>query len=514
MHNQSTEPTSWCAVQDAAAQSPSPRHSGESPDCSAWPIPGEAGRRSVTAPGRLRGLAAHWLAPFAARGVREADLMPRLGENRSHCDRRTPSRICPLVVVRKGEIFVYIPYTSRLFPERLPSCSGLGGNSPGGASMRRLLTVLRFLRSTLGTLRPSQRTDFALRVCVDEFCHGMFEDRPLPWLTTVSCAGTPALPAVQWNTLKGRDPNLSEWDAVLKEQAALQPLANATWACRTPKAVWRGSASEPFTTNMQWTGNGTLERLMVGKGRWRFQGRLALLWQHCQHPTLLDVHMRGLQGATPGVGRSLLAADSQYARCVARLGVHKQKVLSLSEQARAFRYLVHVEGVGGWADRLKHLLLSHAVVLKQQMGVSEWFEPLLEPFVHYVPVSSKLLNISDAVHWLNQHEVQAQAIARAAAALGLEVLAVGALSTYMENLLVGYMRLYRDARAVPALLARLPSAEVVRFDCGQAEEEGRRGGYDCSFVHVASGKRAESVLAAADLDGSPLARIERPAGWC
>eukprot|EP00962_Isochrysis_galbana_P044776 scaffold17458_cov140-Isochrysis_galbana.AAC.3 len=31
------------------------------------------------------------------------------------------------------------------------------------------------------------------------------------------------------------------------------------------------------------------------------------------------------------------------------------------------------------------------------MGVTEWFEPLMKPFVHYVPVSSKLLNLSSAV---------------------------------------------------------------------------------------------------------------------
>lgn len=269
-------PKRWCAEErgyiprSGPARVSASRPMGESPDCAPWPIPGEAGRGRVQSPERLRRLAADWLRPFAS-GIFEDDLMPRLGYNRSHCDRVSPSRICPLVIVRRGEIFVYIPVTSRLFPEVLPACSNLGGNTPGGASMRRLLTVLRFLRSTLSTFSWWGRRDFAIRVCVDEFCHGMFEDRLLPWLTMISCASSPSLPAVQWSTLKGRDPNLSEWDALLAEQTALADVANASWPCRTPRAVWRGSASEPFTTNMRWTGNHTLERIPISIGKWRAQ---------------------------------------------------------------------------------------------------------------------------------------------------------------------------------------------------------------------------------------------------
>jgi hypothetical protein len=292
----------------------------------------------VHSPERLRRLAAAWLEPFAS-GIHEVDLMPRLGYNRSHCDRVSPSRICPLVIVRRGQIYVYIPVTSRLFPEPLPSCSRLGGNTPGGASMRRLLTVLRFLRSTLSTQSLWGRTDFALRVCVDEFCHGLFEDRPVPWLTMISCALTPSLPAVQWSTLKGRDPNLSDWDGVLARRAALGDVANASWPCRIPRGAWRGSASEPYSTNMRWTGNRTLERIPISIGKWRAQGRLALMWQHCNHPDLLDIYMRGLHGPKPGVGRNL-RTDQRYNQCLAKLGVHKHKVLSLDEQARTFRYLV------------------------------------------------------------------------------------------------------------------------------------------------------------------------------
>jgi len=50
--------------------------------------------------------------------------------------------------------------------------------------------------------------------------------------------------------------------------------------------------------------------------------------------------------------------------------------------------------------RLRHLLLSGMVVLKQQTVALEWFEPLLLPWVHYVPISASLHNLSDAVLWV------------------------------------------------------------------------------------------------------------------
>ena len=57
------------------------------------------------------------------------------------------------------------------------------------------------------------------------------------------------------------------------------------------------------------------------------------------------------------------------------------------------------------------------VVLKQASDITEWWEPLLQPFVHYVPVASTLANLSDAVLWVRAHQDAARAIARDAGAL-------------------------------------------------------------------------------------------------
>lgn len=118
------------------------------------------------------------------------------------------------------------------------------------------------------------------------------------------------------------------------------------------------------------------------------------------------------------------------------------------------------------------------------------------------------------MRWLQSNDGLARAIARAASKLGAEALTVGAMSTYMDALVTGYARLYRDAAAVPALLARLPEDQVVKFDCAGKAAAGGGKSYDCWFVHRASGKPVASVLDAAKMDDTPAARLERPGGWC
>ena len=137
---------------------------------------------------------------------------------------------------------------------------------------------------------------------------------------------------------------------------------------------------------------------------------------------------------------------------------------------------MHVEGSDGWADRLRHLLLSGAVVLKQDSGIVEWWEPLLVPYVHYVPVASDLANLSAAVQWVRTHPDEAAAIARRAGELVERVLSTAALAEYAAAVLEGYAAL--DAAHRP----RQPEVEGgrhVRFAC-----ELRGESLDCEFQPV------------------------------
>ena len=142
----------------------------------------------------------------------------------------------------------------------------------------------------------------------------------------------------------------------------------------------------------------------------------------------------------------------------------------------------HIETDTAVCDRLRHLLLSGAVVLKQEMGVVEWFEPLLQPWVHYVPVSSDLGNLSDAVRWARVHDVRAQRMPAAAAATIERALSTRALLAYVRELVARYARLYARGGGVDGGGGEVPEPPpgytIARFTC-----EVRGGESECFVRH-------------------------------
>ena len=108
------------------------------------------------------------------------------------------------------------------------------------------------------------------------------------------------------------------------------------------------------------------------------------------------------------------------------------------------------------------------------------FEPLLVPWVHYVPVSNSLHNLSAAVLWVRGQPARARAIAEQGAKLAAEVHATPSLVAYTAALLRGYASLEQ---------ALLPLGEwQARFSCSQ-----RAGAaVDCHFTGR-NGTRSKSL---------------------
>ena len=295
-----------------------------------------------------------------------------------------------------------------------------------------------------------------------------------------------------------RDVDLAVWPQELARRRAAREAADARWGCRQQVAVWRGTVHiQHGVSNAEWTSNRTVHSRCRGgvepitNASWRTQARFALLHQRCLHPRLLNVRAQvarnGRELSTRLWREAGLLRMPEYAACEAEAtATDEPRHVSMDDQARLFQMTINVEGSSGWADRLRHLLLSGMVVLKQDSGITEWWEPLLVPFVHYVPVSSTLHNLSDAVRWVRAHQAQARAIARDAAALVEAVLSPHALAAYFAHLLRGYAAL--DAASRPAQPSARPWT-TARFSCGEvvqaATVDGRtRGGRRTVGAHL------------------------------
>lgn len=466
--------------------------------CLAWP--GEwqlpvAGTREGTVTKKQRrvlaaaeALAAHWLKPYQKSGIRPSMLVANKA-----LSKRAEETLCLRVQVIRNQVFVVGEKTSRLLDMQLHRCDSApisgdknenfcperikGGSrrGDGAAGCRyqyrtwerhRMTLALRLLHAAAS--RSGGLPDCELRLCADDTCHGVWETppRPRPLFTMSSCLDAPTLPLPQWNAEwakdGGRDVDLGEWDRVLHERAnrSSRALERAAWRCRQSVAVFRGSANQLHTYNSRWGADRRLQRSKTTAANWNVSGRWALAQHKLSTPDLLNVRLSVLRRA-----HSIFEATgrpARYRQLVQAVSSDLPATAPLEAQARHFKYVLHLEGHGGWADRLKHLLLSGATVIKQDMGAVEWFEPLLRPGEHYLPVESDLSNLTAVIISARAHDSEARQVAMRSVEWSRRFMSATMVVEYTMALYAGYAGLFRS----PAPLKQ--RADAVRFSCWPA----------------------------------------------
>lgn len=77
--------------------------------------------------------------------------------------------------------------------------------------------------------------------------------------------------------------------------------------------------------------------------------------------------------------------------------------MSMEEQENLFKYIISVEGHGGWADRLSELLFYDVALMVQEHPCKEWYEEMFFPFQHFIPVSNDFNNLLGRIQWAEHH---------------------------------------------------------------------------------------------------------------
>lgn len=317
---------------------------------------------------------------------------------------------------------------------------------PRSWERHRLQVVLRLLHVAI--LR-APLPDFEFRVCLDDTCHGVWERprRPRALFTMASCLDSPTIPMLQWNAndIEARDPDLAVWAQTLQTRVAQARAAERNWACREDVAVFRGSANQLHTYNNEWTDTRRVRRVRTTADNFNVSGRWALVEQKRMASDLLNVRLSVLRRAASILGKQ---GDDVYRQRLHAVSSDEPASLTLAEQAARFKYVVHAEGHGGWADRLKYLLLSGAVVLKQDSGVNEWFEPSLQAGVHYLAVRSDLGNLSAVVTRARRRDRETKRVGTRAVEWAERTLATPVAVEYAVALFVRYAGLvsFRPSR--------------------------------------------------------------------
>jgi arylsulfatase A-like enzyme len=294
-----------------------------------------------------------------------------------------------------------------------------------------LRLILRALRRLGASLPP-----FEIGFCPDDCSpalkaggHGV-----LPLLTSVSCTGQSTLPFVAWTVNSNRATDLSEWDSYMDEWA--RNARTAAWDTRIAKAVFRGHL-RPFTVCGGWPSGTPHYNELVNASNWRGRGRSAIWAARIAHPELLDVNFDNHDEMAKLWKLSAAEANA----------IDEPTSISMEEQARRFRYAIHPEGQCGFADRLKSIMALPMLIFKQANPCSEWYEAMLLPGKHYLPVDGSYANLSDAIAWARAHDTEAQRIVAAANVHVRQVVSVAGVYAYSERLIRSYASRYAGHRA-------------------------------------------------------------------
>jgi hypothetical protein len=193
------------------------------------------------------------------------------------------------------------------------------------------------------------------------------------------------------------------------------------WEMKESKAVFRGSSS----------------CFQLHENNWYLCPRISVAKLSALKPDLLDA------GITSWIK---LSPTSPPEDVEAKLGLRLKQTLTHQEEA-TYKYILDVDG-GLGSSRKRGILGSGSVLLAQDSPWKQWYEPLLVPFQHYVPVDRNLEDLLDKILWSKENDATVKNMAQRAKLFALENLSLEAIREYWSLLLLNYAALLHD---IPAL---------------------------------------------------------------
>ena len=189
-----------------------------------------------------------------------------------------------------------------------------------------------------------------------------------------------------------------------------------SWNERKPIAVFRG-ASTGFGT--------TIEN----------NPRLKIAHLSSQKRKDKDGHLFLDAGITDWNLRPRKIMGEMYLQTIDIKNLHFGLIPKLTpEQQSTYKYIIHICGHVS-AFRLSLELSMGSVILLVDSDYKLWFEQLLEPYVHYVPIKKDLSDIYEKIIWCKEHDEECQKITKKAKEFYETFLLKNGIFDYLQNLL-------------------------------------------------------------------------------
>ncbi|GJQ14337.1 hypothetical protein GpartN1_g6128.t1 [Galdieria partita] len=186
------------------------------------------------------------------------------------------------------------------------------------------------------------------------------------------------------------------------------------WARKESKAVFRGSSS----------------CFQLHKSNWYLCPRIPLAKLSVLKPDLLDAGITSWIKLSPNL--TIEEIENSLGLALKQSKTHQEEA--------SYKYILDVDG-GLGSSRKRGILGSGSVLLAQDSPWKQWYEPLLVPFYHYVPVARSLEDLLDKIVWSKDNDVTLKKIAQQARLFVLENTSLNAIREYWSLLLLQYAEL-------------------------------------------------------------------------
>ena len=120
-------------------------------------------------------------------------------------------------------------------------------------------------------------------------------------------------------------------------------------------------------------------------------------------------------------------------------GVLLEKYMDFEEQSM-YRYILDLDG-GLGSSRKPGILSSKSLLVAQESPWFTFFEPLLQGFVHYVPIERWLRNLESQLDWIKQNDASAKKIAKNGRLFYDKFLTLSSAKVYFQKVLLEYRKL-------------------------------------------------------------------------
>ena len=187
------------------------------------------------------------------------------------------------------------------------------------------------------------------------------------------------------------------------------------WSGRQDLAYWRGSTTGGWYTLDNWKDFSRSTLVRISKAR----------------PDILDASFVRCAQCDPGVWDTM----QKEGLC------ESTETYPTDDILQRYKYLVDIDG-NACSFRFIGMLRTGSVIFKVQPAYNEFFDTLLSPYVHYIPVSRDMSDLVAKLQWAFQHDKEMEQISKAAMQAYRDIINNRAWEDFLVSLLFEYQKLF------------------------------------------------------------------------